>query len=161
GRITPAGAIAEFPIPTPGSFPAGITAGPDGNLWFAAFRTIGRITPAGVITEFPVPPPGDRPLQSTAAPAGPLCFPAFSLLPSHVGRITPAGEITEFTVPSTGLEGAITAGPDGNIWFAEFNGIVRLRPPFVSVSPGSGAYVTTERFDLTLLVNNLGVPVAG
>ena len=27
-------AISEFPIPTAKSSPSGITAGPDGNLWF-------------------------------------------------------------------------------------------------------------------------------
>ena len=29
-----AAGITEFPIPTSASFPEGITAGPDGNLWF-------------------------------------------------------------------------------------------------------------------------------
>jgi virginiamycin B lyase len=48
GRITPVGAVTEFPLPTAGSAPVGITAGPDGNLWFAeqAGNRIGRITPA-------------------------------------------------------------------------------------------------------------------
>ena len=38
-----------------GSAPSGITAGPDGNLWFTEFdgSRIGRITPAGVASEFP------------------------------------------------------------------------------------------------------------
>ena len=49
--------ITEFPIPTAGSYPGGITAGPDGNLWFAegTAQKIGRITTAGVVTEFPIP----------------------------------------------------------------------------------------------------------
>ena len=53
-----AGLIAEFPLPTAGIVPAGITAGPDGNLWFTASTAVGnisklgRITPAGQITEF-------------------------------------------------------------------------------------------------------------
>src|SRR5205807_2021894 len=38
GRITPAGIITEFPIPTDPkgnrNSPGGITSGPDGNLWF-------------------------------------------------------------------------------------------------------------------------------
>src|SRR5438034_11666703 len=41
GRITPAGVITEFPLPpnlncppNGSNSPLGITAGPDGNLWF-------------------------------------------------------------------------------------------------------------------------------
>jgi streptogramin lyase len=34
GRITPAGAIAEFKVPTTSSGPFGITLGPDKNAWF-------------------------------------------------------------------------------------------------------------------------------
>ncbi len=57
GRITTAGVITEFPIPTASSGPYGIAAGPDGNLWFAepGANQIGRITTAGVVTEFPIP----------------------------------------------------------------------------------------------------------
>jgi streptogramin lyase len=38
--------VTEFPLPTANSIPAGITAGPDGNLWFTEFNgnQIGRIT---------------------------------------------------------------------------------------------------------------------
>ena len=51
------GVITELTIPTAGSFPGGITAGPDGNLWFCAngSNRIVRLTPAGVFTEFPIP----------------------------------------------------------------------------------------------------------
>jgi len=40
-----AGTVTEFPLPLPGE-PFGITAGPDGNVWFTeAFgNKIGRIT---------------------------------------------------------------------------------------------------------------------
>lgn len=34
GRIATDGALTEFAIPTSNSGPKGITAGPDGNLWF-------------------------------------------------------------------------------------------------------------------------------
>ena len=34
GRISTSGTITEFPVPTSDSSPYGITAGPDGNLWF-------------------------------------------------------------------------------------------------------------------------------
>src|SRR5262249_32483727 len=43
------GAVTEFSIPTANSSPYGITAGPDGNLWFvessAKANKIGKITP--------------------------------------------------------------------------------------------------------------------
>src|SRR6185312_1287641 len=50
------GKITEYSIPTKASFPEGITAGPDGNLWFTEFKghKIGRMTPGGTFTEFPV-----------------------------------------------------------------------------------------------------------
>ena len=53
---TPTGTLTEFSIPTVNSQPYGITAGPDGNLWFTeSFHSkIGRISVAGAITEFPL-----------------------------------------------------------------------------------------------------------
>ena len=49
-----AGDISEFALPTLFGSPEGITAGPDGNLWFTQpdVDQIGRITPAGAVTEF-------------------------------------------------------------------------------------------------------------
>ena len=59
GRITTAGVVTEFPIPTANSFDGGprvggITAGPDGNLWFTNQfnNSIGRITSAGAVTNY-------------------------------------------------------------------------------------------------------------
>jgi streptogramin lyase len=53
GRITTAGAITKFPVPTPQSGVHGIVAGPDGNLWFAETNSnkLARITTAGAVTE--------------------------------------------------------------------------------------------------------------
>ena len=115
GRITPAGEITEFPIPSAGSAVTEITAGPDGNLWYTDFgaNKIGRVTPAGAFTEFPLPSTLDRPNQIAAGPDGNLWF---TTLSEHIGRITPAGEITAFPIPSA-FAGGITGGPDGNVWF--------------------------------------------
>jgi virginiamycin B lyase len=51
GRITTASVITEFAIPTAGSSPVGIAAGPDGNVWFAELydNNVGRINSVGVI----------------------------------------------------------------------------------------------------------------
>lgn len=82
--------ITEFPIPTALSGPEGITAGPDGNLWFteAAANKIGRITPDGSITEFPIPTAASRPRKITAGPDGNLWFTESS--GNKIGRITTA-----------------------------------------------------------------------
>src|SRR5258708_18959261 len=59
------GKIREFALPTAG-VPVGITAGPDGNLWFAEEGgQIGRITPAGVVTEFATPTADSLPFGIT------------------------------------------------------------------------------------------------
>ena len=58
GEINPTThAITEFALPTVTADPRGITAGPDGNLWFTehAAETIGEINPTThAITEFPI-----------------------------------------------------------------------------------------------------------
>jgi streptogramin lyase len=47
GRITPQGAITNFPLPASHSGPDSITKGPDGALWFTESdgNTIGRYSP--------------------------------------------------------------------------------------------------------------------
>ena len=40
---------------------------------------------------------------------------------SLIGRITPAGVITEYGLHDLSAPCAITAGPDGNLWFTECN----------------------------------------
>ena len=46
GRISVTGNIIEFPLPTAGAVPTGITVGPDGAMWFTEFfgNNLGRIT---------------------------------------------------------------------------------------------------------------------
>jgi streptogramin lyase len=121
GRITPAGAITEFPLSNPLSGPAGIAAGSDGNLWFTEANIngnkIGRITLAGVITEFPIPTQG----YPTGIAAGPDANLWFTHYANKIGRITTGGIITEFSIPTPASQpSGITAGPDGNLWFTEF-----------------------------------------
>jgi virginiamycin B lyase len=83
--------ITEFPLPTAGSTPVGITAGPDGNLWFTELTAnqIGRITPGGGLTEFPLPTDNSQPAGITAGPDGNLWFTELAV--NHMGRITPGG----------------------------------------------------------------------
>ena len=115
-----AATINEFTVPTASSGLGAITAGPDGNLWFAEVNAnkIGRITTTGVITEYTIPTADSWPLGITTGPDGNLWFTEW--FGNKIGRITTAGVITEFTVlTASSAPGAITVGPDGNLWFTE------------------------------------------
>ena len=99
GRITPTGVVTEFGTgitvgPRPGdvtagpSGPTGISAGPDGNLWFleGANNRIGRITPLGIIAEFTNGVTDDADLGFIATgPDGNVWF--TEALGNRVGRI--------------------------------------------------------------------------
>jgi len=124
------GTITEYPIPTANSAPRGITAGPDGRLWFTEWQgnKIGRITTAGAIgagDEIPLPTSNETPSSITAGPDGNLWFTEAGSggAGSHIGRIAPtataSGDVLEIPTPASndGPEG-ITAGPDGRMWFA-------------------------------------------
>jgi streptogramin lyase len=115
--------ITEFVLPA-GSNPYGITAGPDGNVWFTEQGLnpkIGRITPTGTIDEFSLPQLNAMPVEIVAGPDGNLWFTGTGrdgrLAPSYIGQITPAGVVTQF--PKAGQPWGITVGADGNIWFTD------------------------------------------
>ena len=131
GKITTAGVITEFPIPTAGSGPSDIIVGPDGNLWFTECNCfgglppggnkIGKITIAGTITEFPLPSANSGPNGIAAGADGNLWFTEENA--NQIGKITITGVITEYPVPTPSSQPySITAGPDGNLWFTEENG---------------------------------------
>jgi virginiamycin B lyase len=99
-----------------GRHPVGITAGPDGALWFteAGADGIGRITTDGTLREFHLPRPAGLPGTITVGPDGALWF----TNASGVGRITTSGAVTAYPTPSLAV--GITAGPDGALWFTEY-----------------------------------------
>jgi virginiamycin B lyase len=110
--------IAEFVCPNANANPGGITAGSDGNLWYADGNVaIGRITTSGQITVFSAP--GQLPVGIVSGPDKNLWFADQS---GNIGRITTAGVITKFPVPSPNLEPeALAFGSDGNIWYTNYN----------------------------------------
>jgi virginiamycin B lyase len=102
--------------------PQGITAGPDGDVWFAenGANKIGRITLDGAITLFSddkslLP----KPYDITLGADGNLWFTV--TLGNRIGRITPGGVITLFPDNVTTLNDPvwITTGADGNVWFVD------------------------------------------
>jgi streptogramin lyase len=124
--------ITEFVLPAGGN-PSGITAGPDGNVWFtvtdsAHFNgSIGRITPGGVLNLFPQLYPG--PSFIVTGPDGNLWFTQDDGCDNGVaslGRMTPDGVVTEFSQPNCRSLGDIAVASDGNLWFTWLSG----RSPF-------------------------------
>src|ERR1700730_7426692 len=132
-RMTPAGVMTEFPVPTPN--PRGIVTGPDHNLWLVEgglyHESIARMTINGVVTEFPLGSDVNHQLQPYSIVSGPdgnLWFTEQAA--NQIGRITPAGVITQF--PLTGQLGptGVASGADGNVWFTSSgaNTVGRISP---------------------------------
>jgi virginiamycin B lyase len=106
-KITPLGAITEFPVP---GNPSDLIAGPNGNLWFPEPNKIGEMTPAGVLVqEFPASIGG-----LVEGPDGNIWY-TQPYGNNIIGRFTPNGQVTEFPIPFNAAN--IIAGPDGNLWF--------------------------------------------
>src|SRR5438132_1598635 len=133
--------IAEFTTPTSGSYPHGITRGPDGNIWFTAATSIGRITPTGESTFFGINGGMASYIAGsviTTGPDGNLWFTAsyndFNssgvAIRTHydIDRITTDGHLTRFALPAGTFTGGITAGPDGNLWYTRDKLIGRITP---------------------------------
>ena len=115
GRITTAGVVSHYTDPKIFG-PAGITAGPDGALWFTNFgnNSVGRITTAGVVTVY-TGPPIEGPRAITAGPDGALWFANYD--GSSISRISTAGVVTGYTNATVSEPLDITTGPDGALWF--------------------------------------------
>lgn len=92
-RVTPSGAVTEFPIPTPNANPIGIVAGNDGAIWFAEHdaNKVGRITTAGEMSEFATPTANSAPFGVASLPGacgpghGQIWFTEFNA--NKIGRI--------------------------------------------------------------------------
>ena len=100
GRITPAGVVTPFAIPTPGAGPSVITPGPDGNLWFTETTSnkIASITPLGVFSEYDVPTLDGQPDGIVAGLDGNLWYTEGP--GDKIGRISPTGtNAAEFSIP--------------------------------------------------------------
>jgi len=81
-RVTAAGVLTQYALPTVGAAVSGITSGDDGAVWFTetAANKIARITTSGAITEFAIPTTGSGPTgimpcpNTVCAPHGGVWF---------------------------------------------------------------------------------------
>jgi virginiamycin B lyase len=102
------------------SFPAAITAGSDGALWFTndGNNSIGRITTKGKVTTF-TGHAISKPTGIVDGPDGALWFNNHHTTQTWVVRMTTKGKMTVFA-KSRGFFSAIAAGPDKAVWTSEF-----------------------------------------
>jgi virginiamycin B lyase len=137
GSVTTSGFIVEYPIPTPNSTPSGITAGPDGAIWFnesaSSANQIVRMTTAGQFTNtYPVPSPDSVLGQIITGPDGNLWVTENGS--DKIGRLVPpnqpgGGVLTEWIVPTKrAIPTGLIVAPDGAMWFTEFgsSGVGRI-----------------------------------
>ena len=130
----PVSPFSMFPVPQPNNCcggPGAITAGPDGNIWFAGDLggqwVVGRMTPQGAFAQYPL---DGEPKGITVGQDGNLWV--VTQRPDDVVQITTGGTVDAFTMPPTNPQdncvglGAnshfaedITAGPDGDLWYTE------------------------------------------
>lgn len=113
--------IDEFPVPTGGSRPYTIVAGPDGALWFTESigNKIGRINTKGIFQEFDVPTGKSGAYGIAVGADGNIWF--TERFADQIGRFEFFGQhITEFPIPTAFAQAwEIAPGPDGNLWFTE------------------------------------------
>ncbi|HSG13644.1 MAG TPA: hypothetical protein VLA22_07225 [Gaiellaceae bacterium] len=100
-----------------GIHPIGITAGPDGALWFTNGDSIGRVTTSGLFRIYEDADIRDA-TGITTGPDGALWF----TNGDSIGRITTRGKVTVYPSKSIRYLGdSITAGPDGALWFTMYD----------------------------------------
>jgi virginiamycin B lyase len=76
-RVTPDGAMREFPLPTPNASPRGIVVARGNEIWFTQniVNRIGRMSLDGeMLGEYDVPTPGSGPRAMVATKDGRLFF---------------------------------------------------------------------------------------
>jgi virginiamycin B lyase len=101
----------------------------DGQVWFLDESGNGlvRIDETGSTREFRLTGSGGSPVSMTVGADGKLYVGAAS---ANVLVVTTAGKIDVVPIPSgdtTSLDG-MALGPDGNVWFAEFDHIAKITP---------------------------------
>jgi virginiamycin B lyase len=153
-RITPAGVIVVSTHKHRDAF--GIVAGPDGKMWFsyanldASFGTVGRSigrlsTDLSAFDGLDVSRHGLQLVFLTTGSDGNIwgITPCFFEGECSIARITPTGDVKVYKQSAGSRPYAMTAGPDGGLWYADYG-----KSSIGRVDPASG-----EVKDFTLEAN--------
>ncbi|MBV8689884.1 MAG: hypothetical protein JOZ59_07255 [Candidatus Eremiobacteraeota bacterium] len=101
------------------SKPAGIVAGPDGNMWVGLTGSVARIGLVGGLGLVSTFPTSGLVVELTAGADGNVWFTDDA---GKIGNVTPAGAVTEYAIPKYerspyGHSYDIVTAPDGTYWF--------------------------------------------
>jgi len=119
-KITAAGAITEFPVPTANSNPLGIATVGGTDAWFTEYNAnkIGHVTSAGVFTEYTIPTSNSGPWGIIPGPTGGYWF--VEQLGNKIGFINNSGAITEHAIPTpNAFPVTIDWVTNDRLWFTE------------------------------------------
>ncbi len=137
GRMTMAGRVTMYPLPTRNAVPDYIVAGPDGALWFTETQAhkIGRIDMRGRITERAAyvargqdtfaAPDGVHSAYPTGIVAGPDGNLWFTEQQGFLVRLSTAWRQTPYLLPGKSFPSQVVVGADKSLWIANADGIVR------------------------------------
>jgi len=124
-KITPAGEISDYEIPSRGSAPSDIAVDAAGRVWFVEFRTnkIGSFAD-GKFTEYDVPGDWAGLTGLAVTPDGAVWF--AMLRKNSLGRLH-NGEFRVFPMPRPNARPySIAADAKGNVWYADISGYVGM-----------------------------------
>jgi virginiamycin B lyase len=120
-RVTVAGSMQVFSIPSGDIALGGMALGPDGKVWFTEQSHVGSITTSGVVAEYALTNLGVAGGGVAAGHDGNVWFAGvISGGPAMVSKINPStGSITTYPVdfPRPCYPEALAAGPHVDMWF--------------------------------------------
>ncbi len=130
GKITTAGVITEYAVPELASdpIPVGITAGPEGDLWFTVkyekttdTSKIDKITTSGTITQYSPPKCGEYGGELEGITEGSdhnLWY--VQVTCDKIIKMTPAGVFTEYKAGPEYPRDITSSGSDGDLWYTSW-----------------------------------------
>lgn len=128
GRITKSGQTTFYSLQNNATQPTALAVGPDNQVWFAEWKgpNVGYVDTLGQVHEFAA---GFGSNSNTFGIAlgsdGRMWF--CDPQNQRIGAINTDGTgLTSYSAGLTGLPDTIVAGPDGNLYFGEFNGAIGM-----------------------------------